>query len=147
MALHKSVQLANAVCSELLLSVGTFSKEFSPVVKMIPGWDIKELTDLKVTVVPMYREETGGTRASALNELKVDIGIQKKVDDVELETIDLLGFVQEISDFMRKRPLPGYDGARWTKTENEPLYSAEHLYSKRVFSSVLTLTYRAMEQE
>lgn len=144
-ALHKSVKLANAICSELFLNVPSFSRQFVPAVKMLPGWNIKELSELKVAVVPAFREETEETRTTTLNELKVDIGIQKKVEDVELETIDLLGFVQEVSDFMRKRKLVEYEDARWKKTENDPLYSAEYLYSKHIFSSVLTLIYRVME--
>ena len=35
--------------------------------------------------------------------------------------------------------------AVWVRTANEPIYAADHLAEQRLFTSVLTLTYRVMK--
>ena len=47
--------------------------------------------------------------------------------------------------YLCPRPLPGAPFAVWVSITNEPVYAPEHLVEQRVFTSVLTLTYRAMK--
>jgi len=51
--------------------------------------------------------------------------------------------VEQIADYLRRRPL-GSIPAAWVRTANDPIYAAEHLAEDRVFTSVLTVTYRVM---
>jgi hypothetical protein len=52
--------------------------------------------------------------------------------------------VQEIADRLRFDRLAGYPLAVWIKTEHTAIYAPEHLDQLRQFTSVLTLTFRAM---
>jgi hypothetical protein len=52
--------------------------------------------------------------------------------------------VEEIADFFKQRRLDAYPQAVWVKTENAPIYAAEHMDELRQFTSVLTLTFRVL---
>jgi hypothetical protein len=45
----------------------------------------------------------------------------------------LLALVEEIADHFRGRRLDNYPAAVWARTENEPVYSIEHLDQLRQF--------------
>ena len=121
----------------------TFSQPFTAARAYRPAFDLKEMTDLHVTVVPKGVELTTAGRGLAQSDVQIDIGVQKKLaggDNAEIDS--LLGLVQEIAEFVRATGRFG--DAAWVKTENTPIYSAEHLGELRQFTSVLTLTLRAM---
>lgn len=121
----------------------TFSQSFTAARAYRPVFDLKEMTDLHVTVVPKGVELITAGRGLAQSDLQIDIGVQKKLaggDNAEIDS--LLGLVQEIAEFVRATGRFG--DAAWVKTENTPIYSAEHLGELRQFTSVLTLTLRAM---
>src|SRR5690606_21936779 len=109
-----------------------------------------ELAELKVTVVPKRVQITGSTRAASQYDLTIDIGVQQKLapgnHDVDAEVAALGALVDQIAEHLRRRPLAGFPGAAWVSTTNEPVYSPEHLLEQRVFTSVLSVTYRAVKQ-
>jgi hypothetical protein len=49
--------------------------------------------------------------------------------------------VEQIGQFFSRRRLSNVP-AVWTRTENKPIYSAEHLEQFRTFTSVVTFTFR-----
>jgi len=119
----------------------TFSQPFTAARAYRPVFDLKDLTDLHVTVVPKGMELTTAGRGLAQSDLEIDIGVQKKLASGDNAEIDaLVGLVQEIAEFVRATGRFG--DATWVKTENTPIYSQEHLGELRQFTSVLTLTLR-----
>jgi len=71
--------------------------------------------------------------------------VQKKLGkDLDTEVAALCGLMDQIADYLRRRALPGVPGAAGVRTQNEPVYAPEHLAEQRVFTSVLTVTYRAI---
>jgi len=144
-------EIADAVAAELNAAApgSVFSQTFTAQRKIVPAYELSELTDLKVTVVPKAVEITGSTRAASQYEITVDIGIQKKLPpgsgdgDDQVETLGTL--VDQIAEYLRRRPLPGAPFAAWVGITNDPVYAPEHLLEQRVFTSVLTVTYRAMK--
>ena len=73
-----------------------------------------------------------------------DVAVQKKLDAADNAEIDaLMGLVEELAEFLRTTRQFG--DAVWVRTENSPVYSQEHIGEMRQFTSVLTLTYRAMK--
>ncbi len=48
---------------------------------------------------------------------------------------------EEIADYFRLRSLTEYPAATWVKTENDPVYSPDHMREMRQFTSVITLTF------
>jgi len=136
------IEIADAVVAEL--ASGEFSTVFTPQRLLAPVFDLAEMSDLQVTVVPKSIDISASSRVSSNYDVEIDIGVQKKVADIETEVAELCGFVEELAAFLRRRPLQGAQYAAWKSTENKPIYSVEHLHDKRTFTSILTLTYRVM---
>jgi len=141
--------IAAAVAAEINAAApGTFDQTFTAQRKVVPAYELSELADLKVTVVPKAVEISGSTRSASQYDITVDIGVQKKLPatpemEAEVETLGTL--VDQIADYLRRRPLGAAPFAAWVSITNDPVYAPEHLLEKRVFTSVLTLTYRAMK--
>ena len=146
-----ATQIADAIAIELnAVPDGTFSQVFTAERRVLPVYELTDLNTLKVTVVPKAMEISGSTRSASQYDFSIDIGIQKKVasatGSVELDTeVAALGsLVDEINDYLRQRPLGSFAGVAWVRSVNDPVYAPEHLHEQRTFTSVLTLTYRAM---
>jgi len=137
------IDIADAVKAEL--AEGSFSQEFTPERRVLPDFELAEMAGLKVTVVPKGVEIAGASRSLSQHDVQIDVGVQKKLlagTDLDTEVAALCGLVEEIAAFLKGRWLTG---AAWVRTANEPVYSLEHLAEKRLFTSVLTVTYRAMK--
>jgi len=121
----------------------TFSRPVVAARAYRPIFDLKDMTDLHVTVVPKGVELTTAGRGLAQSDVQIDIGVQKNLAAGDNGEIDaLIGLVQEIAEFIRATGRFG--DAAWVKTENTPIYSQEHLGELRQFTSALTLTLRVM---
>lgn len=119
-----------------------FSVPFTTERVAIPEFDLAAMQELHVTVVPRQVDSEVLDRGRDAHDVKVDVAVQKKVASIANEEIDpLLALVQEVADFLNRRNL---DNAVWKKTENNPVYSPEHLREMRQFTSVLTITYRVV---
>ncbi len=141
------IDIADAVAAELNAApAGTFDPPIAAVRRVLPEFELSELADLKVSVVPKSVQITGATRATSQYEIAVDIGIQKKLGkDLDAEVAALGTLVDQIADYLRSRQLSAAPFAAWIRIANEPVYAPEHLAEQRVFTSVLTVTYRAMK--
>ncbi len=144
------VDIADAVTAELNAApAGTFDPAFSAERRVLPVFELADLAELRVTVVPKGVQITGSTRSASQYDISVDIGVQRKLPpgdknlDAEVTTLGTL--VDEIADHLRQRPLSTAPYATWVSTANEPVYAPEHLLEHRVFTSVLTVTYRALK--
>lgn len=117
--------------------------------RVLPEFELAQLTEMKVCVVPKSMRITGATRAASQYEIDVDIGIQQKLPagdtDVDTHVATLGTLVDQIIDHLRQRPLSAAPYATWVSIDNEPVYAPEHLVEQRVFTSVLTVTYRAVK--
>ena len=135
-------EIAQAVAD--LLNGHEFSTPFEAERVSLPEFDLADMQDLHVTVVPRQVESTTLDRGRDNHDAKVDVAIQKKVASLGNEEIDpLMALVREVADYLNRRPLAAV-GAVWRKTENAPVYSPEHLREMRQFTSVLTVTYRVV---
>ena len=139
--------IADAVAAELNAApAGTFSQTMTPERDVLPEFSLPELAQLRVSVVPKSIEMTRSTRTGSQYDITVDIGIQKKLEAVmDAEVAELGTFVDEVADYLDGRALTETPYAVWTKTANDPVYAPDHLAEQRVFTSVLTVTYRAMK--
>jgi len=133
--------IADAVVAAL--NDHTFSQALTAARAYRPVFELQDMKDLRVTVVPKAVELTIAGRGLAQSDVQIDIGVQKKLTDTDDAEIDaLMDLVQEIADFLRATGRFG--DAAWIKTDNAPIYSQEHLGELRQFTSVLTLTLRVM---
>ena len=145
----KIILIADGVTAALNLA--DFSQEFEAERGYRPGYELPDLSTLKVLVVPkdIAPSPAGNTRGARQHNYRIDVGILKKLsadeatDKAELDA--LMALVQEIAkDLEGKRMLAGEgDDGKWITTENVPVFIPDHLEQYRQFTSVLTLTYRA----
>lgn len=144
------LDIADAVVAELnaaQVDPGPgFGQTFMATRSYRPVFELADLKTLRVTVVPKGIEIVNITRTANQNDVSVDVAVQKKVNPADAAEMDaLMTLVEKLSDFFRLRRLAALPTALWTKTENVPIYSPEHLETKQVFTSVLTLTFRVVK--
>jgi len=143
------LDVADAVLAELQagcdsgsLAGGSFSQAFTPHRRVLPSFDLSDLTTLRVTVVPKSLTTAPFTRAVREHVVQVDVGVQKRVGaDDDADVVTLCDLMEEIADYLYGRVLTDYEGAKWQAQVVEPIYALEHLTLDRTFTSVLTLTY------
>ena len=135
--------IADAVVAEL--NAHTFSPAFTAVRTYLPVYDLAEMADLHVTVVPKGVTSQQASRDASQFEISVDIAVQKKLATGDNSEIDpLMDLAEEIAEFLRQRRLAAFPAAAWVRTEHVAVYSPEHLEQFRQFTSVMTVVYRAM---
>ncbi len=138
--------IADAVVTELNAApAGTFAQAFTAARHYRPQFDLADLKTVRVSVVPKGIGITGLMRNANQHDVAIDVAVQKKVNTADAAELDgLMLLTEQIADFFRLRRLSALPEALWTKTDNVPVYSPEHLETKQVFTSVLTLTFRVV---
>jgi hypothetical protein len=135
------IDVADAVVASL--NAGSFGVPFTAERKYVPAVDLSDLAELKVTVVPKSAEITTATRTSSYFDCTIDIGIQQKVNPNEPAELDALSdLAEQIVDHLRLSPLDALPEAAWLSIAHEPVFAPEHLDQQRVFTSVISVTYR-----
>lgn len=138
------IDIAEAV--KTALNAHDFSEEFTAERHYQPVFDLAEMKDLHVSVVPNGMTTATLGRGRAQFDCRIDVAVQKKLKDCDNAEIDpLMALVDEIAEHFRAKRLDGLSEAAWIKTENTALYAQEHLNEMRQFTSVLTLTFRVIK--
>jgi hypothetical protein len=134
--------IADAVTSHI--NSGTFSQPLTAVRMFQPAFTLEDLKDLRVSVVPRTLQMSPVTRDSLAIEYVVDVGVQKKLpaEGMDAAIDELLVLVEAIADHLRFKRLEGFPDAAWVGISNEPVVSSEAIEQHRVFTSVLSVTYR-----
>ena len=141
-----AVNIADAVVATL--NAATFSQPVTAERAYIPRYELSEMQDLRVTVVPKQMATTTASRGAASRDVTLDVAVQKKLGDptgAQADQDALMGLSEEIADHLRTTALLGQPGAKWIHTEHTAIYATEHLEQMRQFTSVATLTYRVMQ--
>lgn len=137
------IDVAEAIVADL--NAASFSQPLSAERGYLPTFDLQEMNELKVTVVPKEDDGKLDTRNQSTHDYAIDIGIQKKppnIDNTELDPLMLL--TQEIADhFLFGKQAAG---ATLISPTVRILYLQEHLQKLRQFTSVVTLTFRGWRQ-
>ena len=135
------IDIADAVVASL--NLGSFEPPVTAIRKYVPVVELSDLAELSVTVVPKSAEITTATRTSSHFDCTIDIGIQQKVNPDELTELDALAdLAEQIVDHLRLSSLDALPNAAWLSIANEPVFAPEHLDQQRVFTSVVSVTYR-----
>ena len=134
------IDIADALTTALNAHV--FSQAFTAVRRYRPVYELAEMANLHVTVVPKGVALERANRSREQVDVRIDVAVQKKVaGDTEID--GLMALVEEMAAFARDLRLESC-AAVWLRTENEPVYAPEHLAELGVFTSVLTLTFRVV---
>lgn len=137
--------LADAVAAHV--NAGSYSQPVAAVRSYQPAFTLEELAELRVSVVPRTTTITPASRGFGTFEHVIDVGVQRKLPaENEQDAIDgLLALVEEIGDRLSRTRLAGFPEAAWAGIAHEvggAVVSAESLEQHRVFTSVLSVTYR-----
>jgi len=110
-----------------------------------PVFDLPEMSDLHVSVVPKGIEVLASSRNQNQHDYAIDIGVQQKVAD-DTEADGLMTLAEEIADHFRlsRVQITGIGSIPVLKVATEPIFAPEHLTEKRVFTSIITLTFRVL---
>lgn len=134
--------IADAVATHI--NAGTYSRPVSAVRMYQPAFTLDDLKDLRVSVVPRTVAISAASRESSAFECVVDVGVQQKLppENEQAEIDALLDLAEEVADRLRLTRLPGAPEAAWAGIAHEPVVASESLEQHRVFTSVLSVTYR-----
>ena len=136
-------QIADAVVAEL--NGNNFGQPFVAQRAYAPVFDLGEMADLHVTVVPRAASAERMDRSSRQFDYSIDVAVQKKLAlDGNVESDALMLLVERIGDYFFGRRPATFNQAVCTKVDNDPIYSPEHWREMRQFTSVLTLVFRVM---
>jgi hypothetical protein len=137
------VQVADAVVAAL--NTASFSLPIEAERSYVPQFELSEMGELHVTVVPKAVEIAAAARDMAAYDYKIDVAVQKRFQEGDAAELDpLLHLVEEIAEHFRFKRLEGYPTAAWVKTEHPAIYAPEHMESLRQFTSVVTFTFRVV---
>lgn len=134
------LDIADAVVGQL--NATAFSQPVTAERHYQPQFELSEMTELRVSVVPRSVASKGLDRNRDSFDYRIDVAVQQKLDPTPGNLDALMALVEEIADHFRSEPLAGYPQARCTEVENVPVYAVEHLDEFRQFTSVVTLTFR-----
>lgn len=134
--------IADAVAAHI--NAGTYSRPVSAVRMYQPAFTLDDLKDMRVSVVPRTVGVSAASRDSSVYECVVDVGVQQKLppENEQAEIDALLDLAEEIADRLRLTRLPDAPDAAWAGIAHEPVVASESLEQHRVFTSVLSVTYR-----
>jgi len=141
-----TVNIADAVVATL--NEGTFSQPIAAERSYLPRYELSELQDLRVTVVPKEMSTTTASRGAASRDVALDVAVQKKLgapDGAQAEQDALMSLSEEIAEHLRTTSLVGQPGAEWVRTEHTAIYAPGHLEQMRQFTSVASVTFRVMQ--
>ena len=126
------LKLAEAVAAELA--------EYHAEVLFFPEFELRELEEMRVVVVPLATEYKTLSRANHEEILKVQIGVLKRGCEDELP--ELLKLVEGLGlGFLNKK----LAGATCVCVAYNPIYSAEHLRERGQFTSVIELSFKLIK--
>lgn len=137
------LRVADAVVAAL--NAAALSLPFTAERHYQPVFDLAEMKDLHVTVVPRGVEVSQTARGKGTFDYKVDVAVQKKFEKGDAAELDpLMELVGEVAEMFRAKRLEEFPEAVWVKTEHAPVYAQEHMQELRQFTSVMTLTFRVV---
>ena len=127
------------------LNRGTFSQPFTAVRDYRPSYTLEELQTLRVTVMPKAVAIAGFSRKANSYDHKIEIAVQKKLAEETIEEIDaLVALTQEVCDVFGGARIDALPGAMIVELENDPVFAPEHIDQQRVFTSLITVTFRTV---
>jgi len=138
------MDVADAVVAEL--NAGNFSQPFTATRRYDPRRPLKDLSTLRVDVVPSQpsMETTPTARDDVFqNDISVDVAVRKKFADGDFAELDpLMDLIEEITEHFQKGWLSDLPHAVLQGIEVAAVADAEYMQTKRVFFSLLMITVR-----
>lgn len=136
------VRIAEAVHDLIDRARGELSQPFVLEREYVPLHELCEMGTLHVTVVPAGQTLTRLSRGSNDWEYVIDVGVQQRREPTPHSMDPLVFFVQEIVDLFTSATVDVPESIPVLAVSNVPLYAFIGADSQRVFTSVVSLTFR-----
>lgn len=135
------LQIADSVTAQL--NTAQLSHTISAERLYVPNFDLEDMKELRVSVVPRELIIVAHDRATSKYNARIDVAVQQKFEQGSNAEIDpLVALVEQIADLFRLKRLDSMPEARCTQVEHPVIYSAEHWEQLRQFTSLLTLNFQ-----
>ena len=143
-ALADAAAVREALAQLGLPAVNSQSSVLGITVTPLPGVELDKLTAVpRVSIVPKSVQPQHMTRSGRADNITIDIGVQAKVTgSPETDVPRLCRLVRTLLDFMWGRALARAPEAAFMDAGIDPVYAPEHLQQLRVFTSVVSVTYK-----
>ena len=140
----KAAALREAVAQLGLPEVDGLPAGLVITVTPLPGVELDKLMAVpRVSVVPKSVQPQHMTRAGRADNITIDIGVQAKITgSPETDVPKLCRVVRTVLDYMWSRVLTHAAEAQFMDAGIDPVYAPEHLQQLRVFTSVVSVTYK-----
>ena len=124
-----------------LLNENEFGQPFVAVRHYNPTFKLSDMTTLHVTVAAKNSGEALTSRVDIQQDVEIDVGIQRRLPTINNAESDvLMDLVEGIADYVRQTRAVG--SGFWLSTANAIIYDPEDMSERRLFTSVLTFTFR-----
>jgi hypothetical protein len=139
---------AIAIADEVVKTLNNIEDEddrlFTAVRLLFPFYELNDLAELKVTVVPKSVDIQSFSRGASEFDCQIDIAFQKSVKSPDAPEVSTLAdLVLNTAKSFRGKVYSDI-GAACYKI-GVLLYSAEHIQPPSVFTSVITLNFKIIE--
>ncbi|MFA5291947.1 MAG: hypothetical protein WC496_02820 [Phycisphaerae bacterium] len=135
-----TIQISDALVAAL--NGGSFGKQFVAKMSVLPPFEIKDLSDLQVTVIPRNVDVSILSRDKNMYDHTIDVAIQKKLDaPIEPEFDSLVAFCFELVSAISQTDLRDINVC-YSGVAIDPLYSLDDLAQDGIFTSVLSVKYK-----
>lgn len=140
------LELADAIVEELNASAFPEDSRAERVYQLpeaSENQDLDHYDTLRLFVVPAGVKQSVATRESTYDDVVVHVGVMKRIAG-ETRIDPLVALAAEISDHFRflHFVLEGKPRAEWQGSEIDPLFDQANLTTRKLFVSVVALTYR-----
>lgn len=132
------------------LSAATYTSAYPTIVAQqayLPRYDLEQMGDLKVSVLPREVSVTTTTRGAEQHDYTLAVVVAKRTDGSTEQVDALLSLVEKLCDHLRSNSMPMVSDAPWPAVSwwalsLEPVWSQEHLEERRVFFTAIQVQYR-----
>jgi len=136
------IEIADALVA--VLKAGTFTQPFEAARDYVPQYDLADLNQTRVTVVPKNTAEDLATRSGVATTHQVDVAVQGRAPALA-DRDAIMALTLEIAAEFRMQRLEACPDVLCTHIERQALYDPDHLREHGVMTTVLTLTFEALE--
>ncbi len=142
--MHPIIDVADALAT--WLKAQTFSQPITVARRSVVRFDLPDLANCQVSVVPADWDEAVIGRRATKRSFLVDVAVQQKVDVDDLTKTDpLMGLVWEIEQAMKFLRLATTPPAQWIGVAkvpgSDPGYAPQHIVELRTFTAIRRHTF------
>lgn len=137
------VEIADAVVDAL--NAASLTLAFTAVRSYLPVYQVKDLDELKVAVVPNgFLMQLASRRGVDQFDFTVDVAIHRRIEATTLAIDPYMSLAEDVVDLFRGKPLTLASGlvVHCIDAASAPMFDPALLDQQRLFAAAVSLTFR-----